>query len=93
MKRADTPVATYRLQFNEQFKFQNATAILDYLRELGITDVYASPIATARKGSTHGYDVTNPQEINPEIGTVEDFEHFAAELRRRRMGLLLDIVP
>jgi (1->4)-alpha-D-glucan 1-alpha-D-glucosylmutase len=78
---------------NREFTFAQATAILDYLRALGITDVYSSPIASARAGSTHGYDVTNPQQINPEIGAGEEFERFAAALRERRMGLLLDIVP
>lgn len=87
------PGSTYRLQFNAGFTFRQAIAILDYLQDLGVTDVYASPISRARRGSTHGYDVTDPGEINPEIGTPDDFEHFAAMLRDRRMGLLIDIVP
>lgn len=87
------PGSTYRLQFNAGFTFPQATGILDYLRDLGVTDVYASPIARARRGSTHGYDVTDPAEINPEVGTPDDFEHFAAVLREKRMGLLVDIVP
>lgn len=94
MMRPDRiPASTYRLQFNAGFTFAQAAKILDYLRDLGITDLYASPISRARRGSTHGYDVTDPGEINPEIGSPDEFEHFAALLREKRLGLLLDIVP
>jgi len=85
--------ATYRLQFNAGFRFQDASRILPYLRDLGITAVYASPIFAARRGSAHGYDVTNPAQINPELGTPEDFEQFVRDLRQNELGLLLDFVP
>jgi (1->4)-alpha-D-glucan 1-alpha-D-glucosylmutase len=86
-------LATYRLQFNKDFTFQDATKIVDYLADLGITHVYASPILTARRGSTHGYDVTDPTRLNPELGTEGDFHAFREKLRERGMGLILDIVP
>src|SRR5580704_16531047 len=85
--------STYRLQFNKDFTFQAATKIVDYLADLGITHVYASPILTARRGSTHGYDVTDPTRLNPELGTEGDFNVFREKLRERGMGLILDIVP
>lgn len=87
------PLATYRLQFNKNFTFNDAAAILDYLRGLGITEIYASPILTSRRGSGHGYDVTNPNRLDPDLGTEKDFEVFLGELDKRGMGLLLDIVP
>ena len=87
------PLATYRLQFNKNFTFKDATRILDYLRELGITEIYASPILTSRRGSGHGYDVTNPNRLDPDLGTEKDFEVFVNQLEKRGMGLLLDIVP
>jgi (1->4)-alpha-D-glucan 1-alpha-D-glucosylmutase len=87
------PLATYRLQFNKNFTFNDAVGILDYLRELGITDIYASPILTSRRGSGHGYDVTNPNRLDPDLGTEKDFEVFVSELEKHGMGLLLDIVP
>jgi (1->4)-alpha-D-glucan 1-alpha-D-glucosylmutase len=87
------PVSIYRLQFNKDFSFADATRLLDYLCELGITDVYASPILMSRKGSEHGYDVTDPTRINPEIGSEQDFEVLQTELAKRGMGLVLDIVP
>jgi (1->4)-alpha-D-glucan 1-alpha-D-glucosylmutase len=88
-----SPVSTYRLQFNSKFRFVDAIDLLDYLSALGTTEVYASPILTSRKGSGHGYDVTDPTRIDPEIGSEQEFESLLAELVKRDMGLLLDIVP
>jgi (1->4)-alpha-D-glucan 1-alpha-D-glucosylmutase len=87
------PLATYRLQFNKDFTFNDAAKILDYLRELGITEIYASPILTSRRGSGHGYDVTNPNRLDADLGAEKDFDSFLNELEKRGMALLLDIVP
>lgn len=87
------PGATYRLQFNRTFKFAAATALAPYLHELGITEVYASPLLQARRGSLHGYSVTNPMELNPELGTRRAFDLLAQKLKTLGMGLLFDIVP
>ena len=87
------PTATYRLQFHKGFPFAQAKAILGYLDDLGISDVYASPIFQARAGSTHGYDVVDPNRLNSELGTPEDFDALVAEARGRGMGWLQDIVP
>ena len=70
----DIPRATYRLQFNSSFRFRDAKELVPYLAGLGISHVYASPIFKARKGSPHGYDILDPNEINPELGTQADFE-------------------
>jgi (1->4)-alpha-D-glucan 1-alpha-D-glucosylmutase len=87
------PGATYRLQFNEQFRFEHAEAIVPYLDALGVTDVYASPVLTARGGSTHGYDVTDPTRVDERLGGRAGLESLSKALRERGMGLLLDIVP
>jgi len=87
------PNATYRLQFNAHFTFRDALQIVDYLHELGISDIYASPLLEAARGSLHGYDVCNPSRLNPELGSDEDFEQLVQALQARRMGLLLDTVP
>lgn len=87
------PVATYRLQFHPGFRFADAQALVPYLDALGVSDLYASPLLAARRGSTHGYDVTDPTRLNPELGTTEDFASLTGALRNRRMGLLLDLVP
>src|SRR5712691_8604835 len=87
------PTATYRLQFNPSFTFADAQRIAGYLADLGITDLYASPILRARTGSPHGYDVVDPAALNPELGADDDFNALHEELPRRGLGLLLDVVP
>ncbi len=87
------PDATYRLQFNAQFGFREAAEIIPYLKELGISDLYASPIFEAVPGSAHGYDVCNPDRLNPELGTAEDFERLAQAVKSAGMGWVQDIVP
>jgi (1->4)-alpha-D-glucan 1-alpha-D-glucosylmutase len=87
------PTSTYRLQFHREFTLRHAIELVDYLARLGVSHVYASPILTARPASTHGYDIVNHNEINPELGTPEDFESLVGALRKRGMGLILDIVP
>ncbi|HEX6770487.1 MAG TPA: malto-oligosyltrehalose synthase [Acidobacteriaceae bacterium] len=90
---ARVPVATYRAQMRREFTFEQASAIIPYLKQLGMGDFYASPIFEARPGSTHGYDVTRHDRLNPELGGEERFAPFAELLRSHGMGLLLDIVP
>ncbi|WP_341526840.1 malto-oligosyltrehalose synthase [Nostoc sp. UHCC 0302] len=87
------PTATYRIQFTPQFGFENAKAIAAYLADLGISDFYASPIFKARIGSTHGYDVVDATQLNPELGTTESFEALVSELQALGIGWLQDIVP
>ena len=87
------PVAIYRLQLNGQFRFENARELIPYLHQLGISDLYTSPILKARQGSSHGYDVTDPTYLNPELGSEEDFNALVRELKNHNIGLLLDIVP
>jgi (1->4)-alpha-D-glucan 1-alpha-D-glucosylmutase len=87
------PSATYRVQLSQDFRFVDATRILDYLHTLGISAVYLSPILASRKGSGHGYDVTDPSRINPALGSEEEFATLQSELHSRGMGLLLDTVP
>jgi (1->4)-alpha-D-glucan 1-alpha-D-glucosylmutase len=87
------PSSTYRIQLNQEFRFADTLKILDYLHDLGISDVYLSPVLASRKGSMHGYDVIDPGRINPDLGSEEEFFTLQTELQNRGMGLLLDIVP
>jgi (1->4)-alpha-D-glucan 1-alpha-D-glucosylmutase len=92
-RRAGGPGSTYRLQFRPGFGFAEAMALVPFLSGLGITEVYASPILQARRGSQHGYDVTDPLSLNAELGTEREFDALVAALKRHGMGLVLDIVP
>lgn len=88
-----SPTSCYRLQMNKNFTFDHACAILEYLHDLGIDAVYLSPIFQAVPGSLHGYDVADPSKINAELGGEEGFKRFCHALKKRGMGLILDVVP
>lgn len=85
------PLSTYRLQFTPSFGFRQARSILKYLDELGITDIYASPIFKARPDSLHGYDVTDPGELNQELGGERQFYRLIRSLKARGMGWVQDL--
>jgi (1->4)-alpha-D-glucan 1-alpha-D-glucosylmutase len=93
MPSSKTPSATYRIQFSLNFRFADARDLIPYLHDLGVSELYASPRFRARKGSSHGYDVTDPQRVNSELGTDREFEELVQRLKDYGMGLLLDIVP
>ena len=92
-RSAPKPAATYRLQFHPGFGFSAAQRLIPFLHQLGVTHVYASPIFEARRGSLHGYDVVDPNKLRGELGSEDEFNAFARDLKRRGMGLILDIVP
>lgn len=87
------PRATYRIQFNASFTLEAAIPLVDYLAALGVSDLYASPLLTARAGSPHGYDITDHTSINPDLGGEPALERLSAALAAHGMGLLLDVVP
>ena len=87
------PTATYRIQFSPSLGFRAAGAIVPYLADLGISDIYASPIFRARKGSAHGYDVVDPNQLNPDLGEPADLEILSEQIKKRQLGWLQDIVP
>jgi (1->4)-alpha-D-glucan 1-alpha-D-glucosylmutase len=90
---ASVPAATYRLQFNEAFTFDEATEIVGYLDRLGISHCYASSYFKAVPGSTHGYDVADPTQLNPEIGDRASYNRWIETLREHGMGHIVDLVP
>ena len=90
---ARAPISTYRVQMHAQFTFADAQKILPYLKQLGIGDLYSSPIFEARPGSQHGYDIIRHDRLNPELGGEAGFQQLSTALNEAKMGLLLDIVP
>ncbi|MGK3995440.1 malto-oligosyltrehalose synthase [Sorangium sp. So ce1024] len=87
------PRATYRVQLNKDFTFEQARRIVAYLDALGVSDLYTSPFFKARPGSLHGYDLVDHNTLNPEIGERGDLDRLTGELAEHGMGLLLDFVP
>jgi (1->4)-alpha-D-glucan 1-alpha-D-glucosylmutase len=91
-------LSTYRLQVRGPssgfgFTFADAENLLDYLDDLGVTHLYLSPIMTAVAGSAHGYDVTDPTTVSPDLGGADGLARLSEAARARGMGLVVDIVP
>lgn len=91
-------LSTYRLQLRgpssgERFTFADAENQLDYLNGLGVSHLYLSPILTAVRGSSHGYDVTDPTTVSEELGGAAGLARLSAAAQSRGMGLIVDIVP
>jgi len=87
------PLATYRLQLSATLGFSDAARLVPYLHALGVTHLYASPFLKARKGSTHGYDIIDHAQLNPEFGGEDGFSELSSALASAGMGLILDFVP
>ena len=87
------PLSTYRIQFHNGFRFAKARGLVEYLRDLGVSHVYASPFLEARAGSMHGYDIINHDRLNPEIGNEGELRALAGALDAHCMSIVLDIVP
>jgi (1->4)-alpha-D-glucan 1-alpha-D-glucosylmutase len=93
LEAARAPRATYRVQLQPAFGFEAAAELVDYLDALGVSDLYTSPFFKAVSGSLHGYDLVDPNRLNPELGSPEAFDDLTRRLHARGMGLLLDFVP
>ena len=88
-----TPRATYRLQFTPDLGFDAAAGLAPYLAKLGVSHLYASPYLKARPGSTHGYDITDHNVFNPELGGPTGFARMSAALKAADLKQILDFVP
>src|SRR5687768_5535001 len=88
-----TPSSTYRLQFRNGMTFDRAIGLIPHIKSLGASHLYASPIFSAVSGSTHGYDVIDPNEMDPAIGGMEGFVRLSDALLGAGLCLILDIVP
>lgn len=89
----NVPRATMRLQLHRAFTFADAMDVVPYVASLGVSHLYVSPILMARPGSTHGYDVINSTQVNPELGGEDGLRALVAVLRRAGLGIIVDIVP
>ncbi len=87
------PCATYRVQLNADFTFDDAAAIAGYLADLGVSHLYCSPYLQAAPASAHGYDVVDHSRLNAELGGEEGFERLCRALDVAGLSQVLDIVP
>jgi (1->4)-alpha-D-glucan 1-alpha-D-glucosylmutase len=87
------PAASYRLQFCPEFGFNDARNILPYLADLGISHIYASPVFKPVHGSGHGYDVADHNQLNPELGSKEEFYALTDAAQAQGIKWIQDFVP
>lgn len=87
------PSCTYRVQFSHKFTFNHLSALVDYLDEMGVSGIYASPILQPFKGSEHGYDGIDTSRINPELGSVQELQSLSEKLQAKKIFWVQDIVP
>jgi (1->4)-alpha-D-glucan 1-alpha-D-glucosylmutase len=86
-------IATYRVQLTPEFGFDRLRERLPYLRRLGVSHLYLSPITEAAAGSTHGYDVTDHNTVRLELGGRQGFDSLREAALAEGLELLLDVVP
>src|SRR5204862_2868639 len=86
---ADHVTAAYRLQLGPSLDFAQARALVPYLRDLGVTHLYLSPVLQATPGSTHGYDVVDPTRVSDDLGGEDELRR----LCESGLGVVLDVVP
>ena len=91
--RSRGPISSYRLQFQPDFTFRDAAAVVPYLAALGVTECYTSPYLKARPGSRHGYDICDYNALNPDLGDEDDYVAFTDALAAHGMGHIFDLVP
>ncbi|MFI6533153.1 malto-oligosyltrehalose synthase [Nonomuraea sp. NPDC050547] len=87
------PTSTYRVQLTPDFGFAQVAEIAPYLRELGVSHVYLSPILQATPGSLHGYDVIDHSSIRAEFGSAAGLRELAEQLAAHDLAIVMDIVP
>ncbi len=66
------------------------TSKIDYLQDLGIEAIWLTPFF--KSPTYHKYDVTDYREIDPEYGTMTDFERLIAEAHARNIKVIVDLV-
>jgi alpha-amylase len=71
--------------------FNGITSRLDDLKDLGVTALWLMPIFPSP--SYHGYDVTDYDAVNPQYGTMQDFEKLLEAAHQRDMKVILDWIP
>ena len=90
---SDRFISTYRIQLRKNFTLEDAANILPYLKSLGISHLYLSPIFESTKDSVHGYDICDFTKISAERGGEEAFAKLDALCSSYNIRILLDIVP
>jgi (1->4)-alpha-D-glucan 1-alpha-D-glucosylmutase len=92
-RTARRPLSTYRVQLHAGFTFDDAASLAGYLRDLGVSHLYCSPVLQAAPGSTHGYDVVDHSRLSDALGGRAAFDRLSSALREAGIGCVVDVVP
>lgn len=65
---------------------------IGHLEQLGVDGVWLSPIMRS-PGVDHGYDVSDPRDVDPLFGDVDTLRRLVAELHASHKVLIMDLVP
>ena len=85
---------TYRVQLTPELGFRRVReVVLPYLRDLGVSHLYLSPVLQARSGSTHGYDVVDPTRVSAELGGEDELRALCEATHAAGLGTIVDVVP
>src|SRR5258707_9957381 len=68
------------------------TSRLDYVKRLGVDAVWLTPFYPSPQ-KDHGYDVADYLDVNPEYGTLDDFDRLVERAHELRLKVLVDLVP
>ncbi len=71
--------------------FRGLTGRLDYLEELGVTALWILPFYPSPLRDD-GYDIADYRRVNPDYGTIEDFQAFLEEAHRRGIRVITELV-
>ncbi|MDQ0505929.1 malto-oligosyltrehalose synthase [Xanthobacter agilis] len=85
------PHGAVRLQIDSGFPLDAAAAQVDYFADLGLSHMAISPLLSSRPGLFGG--VVDHATVDPRIGGEEGLHRLVHELRRRHMGLIVDVTP
>src|SRR4051812_46819803 len=85
---------TYRVQLTPELGFRRVReVVLPYLRDLGVSHLYLSPVLKAQAGSTHGYDVVDPTRVSAGLGGEDELRALCEAADAAGLGTILDVVP
>lgn len=68
------------------------TSRLDYLKDLGVDAIWITPMYPSPQVD-YGYDISNYEAIDPQYGTLADFDRLVSEAKKRNIRIIMDWVP
>ena len=87
------PGSTYRIQLSRSYNIQDVIHDFSYFKSLGVDTLYLSPFFKTNRDCSHGYNVVDPNQLNPDIADLQQLTEFATLVKKNNMKVILDFVP